>query len=165
MSPLERRFRVLMVTYPAKYRLEREDEIVTTLLDTTDPSQMWPTVRQAADLLSSGCAVRAASNGAEDRRRGRERASWIAASVMVVVTSLVLSLWISGVFPSVSGTKFVALWSPFIALPGLAVWAPTKLLRRFGWIPLLAPPLESSQAQNKQWLSARSCRHWCCSAS
>jgi len=125
---------MLMFTYPDQYRLEREDEIITTLLDTTDPSHMWPSARQAADLLSSGCAVRAASKGAEDRRRGRERASWIASSVMAAVSSLVLTLWISGVFPSVGEAKFVGLWSPFIALAALSVWTPTKLLRRAGWI-------------------------------
>jgi Sigma-70, region 4 len=52
--PLERRYRLLLLAYPADYRRDRGDEIVGTLLDTAEPGQTWPRTAEVADLVGSG---------------------------------------------------------------------------------------------------------------
>ncbi len=51
MTPLERRWRRLLLAYPPGYRAERGEEIVSTLLDEARPGQRYPTFRDAIDLL------------------------------------------------------------------------------------------------------------------
>src|SRR5688572_18858499 len=51
MTPLERRWRRLLLAYPPGYRAERGDEILSTLLDEARPGQRYPTFRDAIDLL------------------------------------------------------------------------------------------------------------------
>ncbi|HZM80815.1 MAG TPA: hypothetical protein VFC19_34265 [Candidatus Limnocylindrales bacterium] len=51
MSPLERRYRLLLKAYPAEYRAVRGDEIVATLLDNARPGQRVPSPADVADIL------------------------------------------------------------------------------------------------------------------
>jgi len=55
----EQRCRLLLNAFPAEYRTQRGDEIVGVLLDTAGPTQQWPTLRTAADLVAAGLRVRA----------------------------------------------------------------------------------------------------------
>jgi hypothetical protein len=59
VSALERHCRLLMRSYPAGYRRERADEIVSTLLDTTPGGRTWPLPRDVAALLLAAVRARA----------------------------------------------------------------------------------------------------------
>src|SRR5262249_22164662 len=50
VDALERRYRRLLLAYPAEYRRERGDEIVGILLDDAAPGRTWPDWSDAADL-------------------------------------------------------------------------------------------------------------------
>jgi hypothetical protein len=56
---LERRYRRLLVTYPAEYRQDHESEILGTLLEAAAPGQQRPSPREAAALLLGGLRTRA----------------------------------------------------------------------------------------------------------
>jgi len=53
MSPAERRCRRLLLAYPASYRAQRGDEIVSTMLDAT-PAGRLPRLADQVDLVASG---------------------------------------------------------------------------------------------------------------
>jgi hypothetical protein len=55
---IERRYHRLLMAYPARYRAERGEEIVATLLEAAPPGRRWPTAREAVDLLGSGLVAR-----------------------------------------------------------------------------------------------------------
>jgi DNA-directed RNA polymerase specialized sigma24 family protein len=56
---LERRYRRLLLVYPAGYRQRRADEIVGTFLDTAAAGQTRPTLADVTDLLAGGLRQRA----------------------------------------------------------------------------------------------------------
>ena len=130
---LESRYRRLISAYPPEYRAEREDEMIDTLLERAGTDQTKPTISEAWDLIRNGIAVRAASNGSESRRTGRVYASLVACSVSSMVITLVMALWMSGFYPSISDAEFVALWSPF-ALMVFWYVAQRGVLARLGWV-------------------------------
>ena len=55
---LESRYRRLLKLYPEQFRKEREDEMVTTLLDTSRPGQKWPSARETASLAVNALQTR-----------------------------------------------------------------------------------------------------------
>jgi hypothetical protein len=57
-STLERRYRTLLRAYPARYRAERGEEILGTLLDLAGPDRRSPRISDAADLVASGLRYR-----------------------------------------------------------------------------------------------------------
>jgi hypothetical protein len=59
MSPLEREYRGLLITYPRQYRREYEAEMVATLLDGASKGQSHPSAREAVALLVGGLRIRA----------------------------------------------------------------------------------------------------------
>jgi hypothetical protein len=59
VTPLERRYRRWLVTYPARYRRERESEILDTLLEAAPPGQDRPSAREVVALLAGGLKARA----------------------------------------------------------------------------------------------------------
>jgi hypothetical protein len=61
MTDLESRYRRLFAAYPPAHRAEREEEMITTLLDVAEPGQTRPTVRAAAAIVANGLACRARS--------------------------------------------------------------------------------------------------------
>lgn len=65
-AALERRYRRLLLAYPAAYRRERGAEILDTLLESAAPGQRRPGAREVAALLLGGLRVRA---GAHRQRR------------------------------------------------------------------------------------------------
>jgi hypothetical protein len=62
VTALERRSRLLLHAYPATYRLERGDEMIATLLETTPGGQTWPRPRDIRALAVGGLRARAAQN-------------------------------------------------------------------------------------------------------
>src|SRR4051812_30266857 len=55
---LRRRCRRLLWAYPAWYRQERGLELLTTLLDTAEPDQRWPSPADVADVVRGGLRCR-----------------------------------------------------------------------------------------------------------
>jgi hypothetical protein len=58
VTPLERRFRLLLRAYPAWYRRERAEEMAGTLLEASPPGRRWPSFRDARALVTGGMRVR-----------------------------------------------------------------------------------------------------------
>ena len=54
VSLLEQRCRRLLFAYPRAYRLERGDEIVSTMLDAMPAGRRWPDPADAADVVAGG---------------------------------------------------------------------------------------------------------------
>jgi hypothetical protein len=55
---LERRYRRLLACYPAAFRREHEQEILSVLIAGADEGQRWPRLAEAADLLRSASFMR-----------------------------------------------------------------------------------------------------------
>jgi hypothetical protein len=60
---LELAYRRLLLAYPADYRNERGDELVSTLLASAPPGRRRPTIAEAFDLLYHGICTRARVTG------------------------------------------------------------------------------------------------------
>ncbi len=58
MTPLERRYRILLRAYPNAYRDERQAELLGVLLDSAPKGQTRPAPREAIDLVCSGTRTR-----------------------------------------------------------------------------------------------------------
>jgi hypothetical protein len=58
MSDLERRYHVLLLAFPRRYRERRGEEMVGTLMEAAGPEQRWPSPADAADLVDAGLAAR-----------------------------------------------------------------------------------------------------------
>jgi hypothetical protein len=58
MAGLESWYRLLMWAYPARYRHDRGEEMLGTLLDLAGPGRRWPAAADAADILRGGLAAR-----------------------------------------------------------------------------------------------------------
>jgi hypothetical protein len=48
---LERRYRCLLALYPERFRRDREDEMVSVLMEGAGDGQRWPRPAEVADLL------------------------------------------------------------------------------------------------------------------
>jgi hypothetical protein len=57
-ADLERRYRRLLVCYPAAFRQEHEQEILSVLMAGAEQGQRWPRLAEAADLLRSAIYMR-----------------------------------------------------------------------------------------------------------
>jgi hypothetical protein len=62
---LERRYRRLMVSYPADYRRSRGPEVLETLMEAASPGQRWPAGRESRALVLGGLRAR---TGADSHR-------------------------------------------------------------------------------------------------
>jgi hypothetical protein len=85
MNPLEKQYRMLLwLAYPQAYLTQREEELVSTLLDAAKPGQRRPSGREAVDLVRSGMAVR------NDMALGylRPATTWAATLARVVLPAL-----------------------------------------------------------------------------
>ncbi len=88
VTAFERRGRLLLRAYPAAYRRERGEEIISTLLEATPADRTWPRPRDARALIVGGLKARAAQN------RHLTTAANLRVAVMVGV-SLFLSVWVA----------------------------------------------------------------------
>lgn len=91
MTPIERRYRLLMRAFPRWYRRERGAELLTTLLDDAGPGQRRPTPAEALDLIRGGLRA---------RFRPPRILGWIAVAVVSVY------LGIAGVSAGVSLSSY-----------------------------------------------------------
>jgi hypothetical protein len=64
---LERRYRRLLACYPAAFRREHEQEVISVLMAAAEKGQRWPRPAEAADLLRGATSM---------RLRTRLRTSW-----------------------------------------------------------------------------------------
>jgi hypothetical protein len=58
VSSLERRCRRLLRAYPARYRRERGEEMLGTLLEASPPGRTWPSWRDTRELVTGGLRAR-----------------------------------------------------------------------------------------------------------
>lgn len=89
-SPLERRYRRLLLTYPREYRAERADEIVATYLDTVPPGRRWPSPYDATDILGAGLRERLREHGALGLIAALPLTATIALNTLVAVAAFLL---------------------------------------------------------------------------
>jgi hypothetical protein len=57
-SDLEHRYRRLLACYPAAFRREHEQEIVTVLMAGAEKRQRWPRLAEAGDLVKGATSMR-----------------------------------------------------------------------------------------------------------
>jgi hypothetical protein len=57
-ADLERRYRRLLKCYPAAFRREHEQEVVSVLMAGAEEGQRWPRLAEVADLLRSAIYMR-----------------------------------------------------------------------------------------------------------
>jgi hypothetical protein len=132
MGDLERRYRRLLVAYPAGYRERRADEIITTYLDLAAPGQVRPTLADAIDLVASG--LRQRFRVPEDFAAGRDLAAPVA---LALAGGLSMFLWLAVEPLHGPGTGRDATWGPVAYaawLLGVAGWV--ALPRRYGRWPV-----------------------------
>jgi hypothetical protein len=80
---LAERYGRLLEAYPERYRTQRGEEILGTLLDSARPGQRWPSAREAAALLAGGLRTRLAHHSPSYR-------AWWYGVVHLVVLLLLL---------------------------------------------------------------------------
>jgi hypothetical protein len=86
MSPLERRCRRLLRSYPRWYRRQRGEEMLATLLEASQPGQRWPSARDVRALIIGGLRVRAT----QDQRLTTAANLRLAAQLGAALTLLLL---------------------------------------------------------------------------
>jgi hypothetical protein len=114
MTDLESRYRWLFAAYPPAHRAEREEEMITTLLDVAAPGQTRPTLREAGAIVGNGLACRARS--ATEWREGLRLASFAA---LVLATMLAVAALGVAALPPIAEP----VWPMDPARVQLAVWA------------------------------------------
>jgi hypothetical protein len=82
-SILERRYRLLLASYPPEYLDQHEEEILSTLLDGSTPNQVRPTFREAKSLVISGLRTRVRRSTVEGQARGWENAARLGALLLL----------------------------------------------------------------------------------
>jgi hypothetical protein len=55
---LERRYRRLLAFFPEAFRRDREQEVLTVLMDGAKPGQQWPRPAESADLIKNSIPMR-----------------------------------------------------------------------------------------------------------
>jgi hypothetical protein len=111
---LERRYRRLLAGYPAAFRREYEQEILSVLMAGAEQGQRWPRLAEAADLLRSATFT---------RLRARWRTSWVweyrNRRVMVPVRVLI-GLWLVALTAIMYGYG-VGGWWGVLLIPAAAL--------------------------------------------
>lgn len=118
MNPLERRYRKLLLAYPARYRAERGEEIVDTYLALAGPGRRWPSPADARDVLGGGLRqhVRAA------RSIGLTAGVPAAALFATAAAATLAAAWLLLVEVSATSPDYLVVrFGPFLSL-GAAVW-------------------------------------------
>jgi len=138
MNVLERRYQRLLRVYPARYRLERAEEMLGTLLDGTPPGRRWPTLREGRALLAGGLRVRSGLN----QRFGLAAHLRLAALLGFGLMLLQLASWDLGQIISFSrrigvppGIGQVVAYLVMTGVVLLAVFfAPRRLVKLVAWV-------------------------------
>jgi hypothetical protein len=116
MSALERRCRMLLRAYPRWYRRQRGEEMLATLLESSEPGQRWPSARDARALIIGGLRVRAV----QEQRLTTAANLRLAAQLGAVLTLLVVAAG--------SMTNFVMMGPRLWVYPGPGYWLAYGLL-------------------------------------
>ncbi|MFV2101371.1 hypothetical protein [Micromonospora sp. LOL_024] len=132
MTALERRYRRLLLAYPADYRRDRGDEIVGTYLDLADGGRRWPSPSDAADLVRGGLRQRLRAAVATDLIPGVRLAGLLALATatflagfwMVVEQQQPVGAGVPGFGPFVSAG--VVLWLVWLLAALLVLVAPGR---------------------------------------
>jgi hypothetical protein len=93
-ATLERRYRLLMRSYPQTWLGERGEELIGTLMEISEPGQQWPKPREASSLLLSGIRVRAGVDRLESPGRAW-RDSIRPALVLLLALQIVVQVWLT----------------------------------------------------------------------
>ncbi|XVU23408.1 hypothetical protein ACQPZJ_40115 [Actinoplanes sp. CA-054009] len=122
MSTLERRYQLLVrLFYPARYRHEREAEIVGTYLELAPPGKRRPSPREVADLAAGGARQHLRATEVTELRPGLRLAGLLA---MATATALA-AIWAvveSAPLPPEIPSRAVPQLGPITSL-GAVVWA------------------------------------------
>jgi hypothetical protein len=138
MTDLESRYRRLFAAYPPAHRAEREEEMVTTLLDVAEPGQTRPGARAAGSIVLNGLACRARS--APEWRHGLDLAGQIARALATTLAAAALGV---GLLPPVGnptrlrdrGVALEPAWFDVPAWTPVIVWALALLVILVGSPP------------------------------
>jgi hypothetical protein len=68
VTDLERRYRMLLLAYPRRYRTERGEELLATLMDAAVPTRRQPSLAEVGDLLWHATKLRLGVGGARPPR-------------------------------------------------------------------------------------------------
>ncbi len=110
---LERRYRRLLKCFPARYRREHEQEILSVLMAGAEDGQRWPRLAEAADLLRSATSMRL-------RNRWRTSWAWEYRHRRVIVPVRVLSgIWLVALTAILYGYGLGGWWGALL-LPAAA---------------------------------------------
>lgn len=134
---LERRYRRLLLAYPAPYRAERGDEIVGTFLVSADSDRRWPSIADVADVLRGGVRQHLRARGAAGLTAGVSVAATFALTAAVALAALWLA-WIE-LLPAPSW-QVATQFGPFRSL-GAAQFGPFRSLGAAVWIAWLVTGL------------------------
>jgi hypothetical protein len=134
MTPLERRYRLLLRAYPRSYREHRGEEMLDTLLEAAGPDRKTPTWRDAADLVGGGVRERAGAHAVPGFANGLRLAGPIALAMVAGVTG---SAWLVG-------ERTVA--ASVVAVAWVAAVVARTLLPRTGALPALGATLVTAGA-------------------
>ncbi len=131
---LERRSRLLLRAYPAAYRRERGEEIISTLLEATPAERTWPRPRDARALIVGGLKARAAQN------RHLTTAANFRNAVMVGI-SLYLSVWVAVYLRTVASIRWPACrrcWPGYHRGDDALAWTAPRRVVLAGAVPAAA---------------------------
>jgi hypothetical protein len=113
-ADLQRRYRLLLLCYPAAFRQEHEQEIVAVRMAGAQEGQRWPRLAEAADLLRSALYM---------RLRTRLRSSWAWESrhrrVMVPVR-VAIGIWLIVLTAILYGYGAGSWWWGLLLIPAAA---------------------------------------------
>ena len=128
MTRLERWYRLLMFAYPSDFDVEREEEIVTTLLALAKPGQQRPTIREAASLVVAGLGTRSDRLAQLDRSAGRKWSVLFSLFALTTIVVLVPAVHLRGEWADELPAAFVPLWASLGTFAVLVLAAP-RLVR------------------------------------
>ncbi|MGH2905020.1 MAG: hypothetical protein ACRDK7_15765 [Solirubrobacteraceae bacterium] len=102
-SPLERRYRRWLALYPRSFRAEREDEMISVLMQSAGPEQTRPRPSEAADLATHGLRRRASV--------GRFPSRWERAHANVMFpVRILIALWLCFISAMLIGYHRSEVW-------------------------------------------------------
>jgi hypothetical protein len=93
-ATLERRYRLLMRSYPQAWLGERGEALIGTLMEISEPGRRWPRPREASSLVLSGIRVRAGVDRLESPGQAW-RDSTLPALVLLLALQIVVQVWLT----------------------------------------------------------------------
>lgn len=104
---LERRYRRLLAVYPKAFRQEREEEMISVLMEGADDRQRWPRVAEALDLVKHALPLRLRFSLPTSRELKHVRA--------FLLIRVLTGIWLSII--TVVLCQYVSLWGLALLLP------------------------------------------------